>query len=281
MSPSDYKLPKYCRKLVTAPQNKLSQLYTHTDTHLYILILLVGLSNILTCFNLTIPQLQDAIMSGALPMTSKDDCNKESSIKNVNSNEPTGALDSQFDKPESSDNSTTSHEIYKVQKKLESYTKRLSQLGLGLDSETSSDELSQTSSNCLVPEDANKINVGRHYSVEIAQLSTEEGPCNDKIYSRTKLSSPGNSVDMKVKIKFQPIGSIPPLKPKDTCVISYNKPFSTITLFLKKRIKVDHVFCYVNNSFAPSPNERIGDLWSQFKVNDELIISYCAIVAFG
>lgn len=214
-------------------------------------------------------------------MTSKDGYDKESPVKRADSNEPTISLETQTKRSESANDSTTSHEIYKVQRKLESYTKRLSQLGLGLDSETSSSEFSQTSSNYLVSEDNTQIHVRGYFFVENTQSLTKEGPDNDKVYGHTKLSFPEDLSGMKVKVKFQPIGSIPSLKPKNTCVISYNKPFSTIVLFLKKRIKVNHVFCYINNSFAPSPDERVGDLWNQFKVNDELIISYCAIVAFG
>ncbi|CAI6406976.1 AKR_HP2_G0004150.mRNA.1.CDS.1 [Saccharomyces cerevisiae] len=80
--------------------------------------------------------------------------------------------------------------------------------------------------------------------------------------------------------KFQPIGSIGQLKPS-VCKISMSQSFAMVILFLKRRLKMDHVYCYINNSFAPSPQQNIGELWMQFKTNDELIVSYCASVAFG
>lgn len=84
----------------------------------------------------------------------------------------------------------------------------------------------------------------------------------------------------KIKIKFQPIGSAPVLN-QSVCKISSNQKFSIILAFLKRKLKMKSVFCYVNNSFVPNPHQIVGELWEQFKVNDILIISYCATVAFG
>lgn len=180
-----------------------------------------------------------------------------------------------------------SHEVYKVQQKLENYTRRLSQLGLGLDSEHSSDisELLSNRSSSSMAEPILQASPTLDMDAEISntdnreqqQQQQEERLSSPLLTLRRSSTSPNAT---KIQIKFQPIGSIPSLKP-NTCKISSNKPFSIINIFLKKRLKVDHVFCYINNSFAPSPNEQIGDLWAQFKINDELIISYCAIVAFG
>lgn len=174
------------------------------------------------------------------------------------------------------------HEVYKVQEKLENYTRRLSQLGLGLDSEGSSEISRPSSSIALSPtQHSHTLNSGE---VSHQPSIHPKSPNKSKTHSPTprlrRSVSSKSPQSTKIQIKFQPIGSIPQLRP-NTCKISSHKPFSTINVFLKKRLKVENVFCYINNSFAPSPNERIGDLWAQFKVNDELIISYCAIVAFG
>lgn len=86
--------------------------------------------------------------------------------------------------------------------------------------------------------------------------------------------------EKKVKVRFQPIGSILTIKPA-LCNVSSEKPFATILSFLQKKLNQEFVFCYINNSFAPTPDQNIGDLWHQFNINNELIINYCAIVAFG
>ncbi|CDO92984.1 unnamed protein product [Kluyveromyces dobzhanskii CBS 2104] len=86
--------------------------------------------------------------------------------------------------------------------------------------------------------------------------------------------------DLRIKIRLQPIGAVPQIQPR-VCQISANQQFLALTKFLCKRLKRKHIHCYINNAFAPALNQNIGDLWSQFKVNDELIVSYCESVAFG
>lgn len=84
----------------------------------------------------------------------------------------------------------------------------------------------------------------------------------------------------KVNIRFVPIGSIAAIQPK-VFKISTSQPFSTLIRFLDKKLKIPHVFCYIHNSFAPSPDENIGNLYNNFSVGNELIVSYCNTVAFG
>lgn len=186
--------------------------------------------------------------------------------------------------------SERTHDVYKVQEKLEDYTRRLSQLGLGLDSDGSSSMLSRKGSRVAGDSIHENKSQSLNRSPELLQpvpnpntLNPKEGDEKKSVTPEVKrdiVLSPSKSPGPKIQIKFQPIGSITPMKPS-TCKISADKPFSTINIFLKKRLKVENVFCYINNSFAPSPNQRIGDLWAQFKVSNELIVSYCAIVAFG
>ncbi|SCU83865.1 LAME_0C07052g1_1 [Lachancea meyersii CBS 8951] len=85
---------------------------------------------------------------------------------------------------------------------------------------------------------------------------------------------------VKLHIKFQAIGAVPQVSPQ-TAQISSSQPFSVLITFLKKKLKVATVHCYVNNSFSPAPQQSVGDLWMHFKVKDELIVNYCKGVAFG
>ena len=134
-----------------------------------------------------------------------------------------------------------------MERKLEHYTRKLSQVGLD-DKEDSS------------------------ISSESELLTTNQAKVKDALESV--------QLQEKVQIKFIPIGSIGTMVPS-VFKISSNQPFSMILSFLKKKLKIQNVYCYINNSFAPNPQQVIGDLWQQFKINDELIISYCGTVAFG
>ena len=91
---------------------------------------------------------------------------------------------------------------------------------------------------------------------------------------------PSEGLQEKIRIRFHPIGSVPQIKPA-VCKISRGQPFSSVVLFLQKCLKMEHVYCYVNNSFSPNPHQNVGGLWELFKVGDELIVGYCASVAFG
>ncbi|CAI4037449.1 hypothetical protein SMKI_02G3240 [Saccharomyces mikatae IFO 1815] len=144
-----------------------------------------------------------------------------------------------------------------VQNRLELFSRRLSQLGLGSDVSVNQ-QVKNSSTSTYEQKEMTKIN-----AQEIEQKSGKKEVNTQKI-----------------QIKFQPIGSITQLKPS-VCKISMSQSFAMVLLFLKRRLKMDQVYCYINNSFAPSPQQNIGELWMQFKTNDELIVSYCASVAFG
>lgn len=86
----------------------------------------------------------------------------------------------------------------------------------------------------------------------------------------------------KITIRLQSIGSTPVINPRIFKVTS-TQPVSTIIKFIMKRLKLDEnsVHLYIQNSFQINPDEILADLFQMYKVNNELIISYCASVAFG
>lgn len=86
---------------------------------------------------------------------------------------------------------------------------------------------------------------------------------------------------VKISIRFQPIGSAPQMKPNYFKILS-NQTVSTIIKFISKKLKLKNgVYLYVQNSFQPTPDEKLGDLYNLFKTNNELVINYCQTVAFG
>ncbi|TEA20319.1 Ubiquitin-like protein ATG12 [Colletotrichum sidae] len=68
----------------------------------------------------------------------------------------------------------------------------------------------------------------------------------------------------KVVVKFKAVGSAPALA-KSVAKISSTQAFSTVILYLRRRLKLkdtENIFCYVNDSFAPSLDEVVGNLHS-------------------
>ncbi|CDR41044.1 CYFA0S06e00628g1_1 [Cyberlindnera fabianii] len=177
----------------------------------------------------------------------------------------------------------------------------------------SEDSLNPTRSQSPVPSSLSRKSLNRSGSVQPdnttdrndddndsdnANIQNEELPCTKVTLSASVMLSrlppdssrvisratePNNE---KITIRCQAIGSAPQLTP-NIFKISYHQPFATLIKFLTKKLKKklpnknDVLYCYVNNSFAPSPDEIVGHLYRHFAVNRELVVSYCTVVAFG
>lgn len=100
----------------------------------------------------------------------------------------------------------------------------------------------------------------------------------DKDFSNTFLDVPAT----KISVRLQSIGSTPAVKPKVFKVTS-TQTVSVIVKFILKQLKLNHesLHLYIHNSFQINPDEILADLYAMYKVNGELIISYCNTVAFG
>ncbi|AAS50527.1 AAR160Wp [Eremothecium gossypii ATCC 10895] len=174
---------------------------------------------------------------------------------------------SQFDSESASAEPTPpQHTQESLQNRLEEYHERLSRLQLPSSSDSECSDIEQE-------------------SLELEQ----EVPLSTSVYLAGARSAGGlpSSSELsetpeppKVAIRFQPIGSVGQVMPQ-VCRISSAQSFGAVLVFLRRRLRLDTVHCYVSNSFAPTPQQNVGQLWEQFKVNDELVVSYCATVAFG
>ena len=98
--------------------------------------------------------------------------------------------------------------------------------------------------------------------------------------------SSNSSNNQKVKIHFIAVGSAPLLK-RSKFQIGSDQPFSAVTMFLRKQLKLqesnDSLFLYINAAFCPSPEESINDLQQSFfsKPAGELKIHYSLQEAWG
>ncbi|KAH7093009.1 ubiquitin-like protein ATG12 [Paraphoma chrysanthemicola] len=97
------------------------------------------------------------------------------------------------------------------------------------------------------------------------------------------LETAGNLTVQKITVRLQPIGSAPHLNQR-VFKLSTNQRFETIVKFLRKKLGVkehESVFCYVGSVFSPALDEGVGNLWTCFKQNDELVVGYAMSPAFG
>lgn len=84
----------------------------------------------------------------------------------------------------------------------------------------------------------------------------------------------------KITIRLVPIGSTAPITPK-VLQVSSDQTVAVVNRFIAKKLRLKNVHSYIHNSFQPTPDERLGDLYQQFRTNQELIFNYCNTVAFG
>jgi ubiquitin-like protein ATG12 len=92
-------------------------------------------------------------------------------------------------------------------------------------------------------------------------ILTKLPEATNKVISKLENLTEENEQIVKITVRCNPIGSTPPLKP-NVFKISQHQQFSTLIKFIGKKLKrKEGVFVYLNNSFAPGPDEIIGNLY--------------------
>ncbi|KAJ3306154.1 hypothetical protein HDV03_000388 [Kappamyces sp. JEL0829] len=88
----------------------------------------------------------------------------------------------------------------------------------------------------------------------------------------------------KVIIRLKAIGNAPILK-QSVFKLSSTNAFAKIIAFIRKELGLDQgdsLFCYVNSSVMPTPDELLGDLDRIFGLeNSGLIVNYSTSPAWG
>uniref|UniRef100_A0A182XYI5 Ubiquitin-like protein ATG12 n=1 Tax=Anopheles stephensi TaxID=30069 RepID=A0A182XYI5_ANOST len=87
----------------------------------------------------------------------------------------------------------------------------------------------------------------------------------------------------KLDIVLHATGSAPILKQKKWSV-DQEKPISAIVKFIHKYLKLDpeeRLFLYINQTFAPSPDQIIKNLYECYGTNGKLILHYAKTQAWG
>ncbi|GBM63689.1 Ubiquitin-like protein ATG12 [Araneus ventricosus] len=82
---------------------------------------------------------------------------------------------------------------------------------------------------------------------------------------------------------LKPTGNAPIIKNKKW-VVERNCTMAKIMGFLRQLMQLDgsaSVFLYVNQSFAPSPDSEVGNVYECFNINGKLVLYYSTSPAWG
>jgi hypothetical protein len=87
----------------------------------------------------------------------------------------------------------------------------------------------------------------------------------------------------KVIIRLSATGNAPILK-TSVFKLSSTHQFSHLISFIRRQLSLkdsDGLFCYINASFAPTPDEKIDSLYRAFGVDGSLNVNYSLGRAWG
>ncbi|XP_041978589.1 autophagy protein 12-like [Aricia agestis] len=88
---------------------------------------------------------------------------------------------------------------------------------------------------------------------------------------------------VKIDILLKATANAPIMKKKKWAVDA-EKPIGWIVEFVKKYLKLEpdeRLFLYVNQTFAPSPDQIIKNLYECFGTDGKLVLHYCKSQAWG
>nr|XP_002170630.2 autophagy protein 12-like [Hydra vulgaris] len=100
---------------------------------------------------------------------------------------------------------------------------------------------------------------------------------------QTVTNSQLDSKDKKVDCLLKAAGDAPIMK-KRRWNVDGVKPVSYIIEFIKKYIKCEpseSLFVYVNQTFVPSPDQTLNNLYECFGTDGKLVLHYCKSEAWG
>ncbi|XP_013146949.1 PREDICTED: ubiquitin-like protein ATG12 [Papilio polytes] len=120
-------------------------------------------------------------------------------------------------------------------------------------------------------------------SDDVPQSELSSGVENLKIENGQKENGDTKTDKVKVDILLKATGDAPIMKKKKWAVDA-EKPIGWIIEFVKKYLKLEpdeKLFLYVNQTFAPSPDQIIKNLYECFGTDGKLVLHYCKSQAWG
>jgi len=126
-------------------------------------------------------------------------------------------------------------------------------------------------SNSVAPDNA------EDQSDKKAEMVEEKPVESPQVKSKSDLNK------QKVDIFLKPTGNVPIMKQKKWSV-EPDKKIWMIAEFIRKYLKLDPsepLFIYVNQAFAPAPDQLIKNLYECFETDGKLVLHYCSTQAWG
>ncbi|CAO2593976.1 Ubiquitin-like protein ATG12 [Lemmus lemmus] len=113
------------------------------------------------------------------------------------------------------------------------------------------------------------------------ETATPEPPSSATVSPGTE--EPPGDTKKKIDILLKAVGDTPIMKTKKWAV-ERTRTIQGLIDFIKKFLKLvasEQLFIYVNQSFAPSPDQEVGTLYECFGSDGKLVLHYCKSQAWG
>lgn len=113
------------------------------------------------------------------------------------------------------------------------------------------------------------------------ETATPEPPSSAAVSPGTE--EPPGDTKKKIDILLKAVGDTPIMKTKKWAV-ERTRTIQGLIDFIKKFLKLvasEQLFIYVNQSFAPSPDQEVGTLYECFGSDGKLVLHYCKSQAWG
>lgn len=94
---------------------------------------------------------------------------------------------------------------------------------------------------------------------------------------------PAGDARKKIDVLLKAVGDTPIMRTKKWAV-ERTRTIQGLVDFIKKFLKLmasEQLFIYVNQSFAPSPDQEVGTLYECFGSDGKLVLHYCKTQAWG
>ncbi|XP_018591937.1 ubiquitin-like protein ATG12 isoform X1 [Scleropages formosus] len=118
---------------------------------------------------------------------------------------------------------------------------------------------------------------------ETAESPTENQKDESPVVQPPPEDVGSNEEKKKIDVLLKAVGDTPIMKTKKWAV-ERGRTVQSLALFISRFLKLDpseQLFIYVNQSFAPSPDQEVGVLFECFGSDGKLVLHYCKSQAWG
>ncbi|EHB10051.1 Autophagy-related protein 12 [Heterocephalus glaber] len=115
------------------------------------------------------------------------------------------------------------------------------------------------------------------------ETATPEPPSSGAVSPGTEEPAGDTKKKIDILLCWKAVGDTPIMKTKKWAV-ERTRTIQGLIDFIKKFLKLvasEQLFIYVNQSFAPSPDQEVGMLYECFGSDGKLVLHYCKSQAWG